>query len=411
MEKLPAQTIDQPMGIGFRIARSLVFYHLKQLQQAGLSVTDIDGQHYFFGDSRADCQAKLNVRHPGFYQRVLSQGSIGAGEAYGDGWWDSEDLTALVRVLAKNNPLLDRIESRIGWLTTLATRMGHWLRSNSRRNARRNIAAHYDLGNDFYRCFLDPQMLYSSALYLRVEDDLATAQTHKLDRLCRQLQLTPDDHLLEIGTGWGAMALHAARHYGCRVTTTTISAEQFAYAKARIDEAGQTEKITLLQQDYRDLTGQYDKLVSIEMIEAVGRRYLPDYIRVCRDRLKPGGLMALQMITMADQRYRHYLNNVDFIQKHIFPGGCLLSVTSLLEAFTAHSDFVLRDLRDIGLDYARTLADWRQAFNSQRPRLSAMGYDRTFQRLWQFYFCYCEGAFRERNISTVQLTASRSTLG
>ena len=411
MEKLPDQTFDRPLGSRFRIARTLVFYHLRQLQHAGLCLEDVDGQCYHFGDPRAPSQGTLTVRHPGFYQRVLAQGSIGAGESFGDGWWETEDLTALVRVLARNNPLLDRIESRMGWLTTLGTRLGHWLRNNTRRNARRNIAAHYDLGNDFYRCFLDPQMLYSSALYLDPGDDLATAQRHKLDRLCRQLQLGPDDHLLEIGTGWGALAIHAARHYGCRVTTTTLSGEQYAYARERIAEAGLAEKITLLQLDYRDLTGHYDKLVSVEMIEAVGRRYLPDYIRVCRDRLKPGGLMALQMITMADQRYRHYLDNVDFIQKHIFPGGCLLSVTALLDALTAHSDFVTRDLRDIGLDYARTLADWRQAFNRKRTELAAMGYDSHFQRLWQFYFCYCEGAFRERNISTVQLLASRPPWG
>ena len=250
-------------------------------------------------------------------------------------------------------------------------------------------------------------MLYSAAIYNGDDTSLHQAQWNKMDRLCRQLALKPQDHLLEIGTGWGALAIHAAKHYGCKVTTTTISDAQHQWAKARIEDEGLGDRITLLLDDYRDLTGRYDKIVSVEMIEAVGKDYLTTYLKKCQSLLKPDGLIAIQAITIADQRYDSYSNGVDFIQKYIFPGGFLPSVTVLSQQFTQHTDFVIRDLKDIGMDYAKTLSDWHQGFNDNIEHYFQQGFDDRFIRMWRYYLCYCEGGFLERTISTVQILASR----
>lgn len=389
------------------VAKKVVFKILEKLQGVGLILIEKEGNTYHVGDQSADLQAQLMINHPGFYKRILTGGSIAAGEAYVDGWWDSPDLTKVVQVLARNLPILDKLEAKVGWMTALAEKISHKIRRNNKDNARENISAHYDLGNALYSLFLDSKMLYSCAIYRSEQDDLLTAQTHKMDRLCRQLDLKPTDHLLEIGTGWGALATHAAKHYGCRVTTTTISKEQYDWAKECVEQQGLGDKITLLLDDYRDLTGQYDKVVSVEMVEAVGKEYLTTYIKKCQSLLKPGGLLALQTITITDQRYDSYSRGVDFIQKHIFPGGFLPSVTVLVNEMTKQSDFVVRDIKDIGLDYARTLSDWHKAFNQNTDKLAQLGYDQRFVRMWRYYFCYCEGGFLERSISTVQLIASR----
>lgn len=279
------------------------------------------------------------------------------------------------------------------------------MRSNDQTNAKSNILAHYDLGNAMYERFLDATMMYSSAVYLTPETSLSAAQQHKLALICQRLQLTADDHVIEIGTGWGGFAIYAATHYGCQVTTTTISDAQYQEAQRRVNDAGLEDKITLLKQDYRELTGHYDKLVSIEMIEAVGHEYLPTFFAKCNDLLKPTGLMVLQAITFNDQNYQEYLNSVDFIQTHIFPGGCLLSNQELNTQFTQQTDMVIKQLHDYGFDYAYTLRDWRTAFMTQREEIKALGYDEAFIRLWEFYFCYCEGGFLERTIGVVQVTA------
>jgi cyclopropane-fatty-acyl-phospholipid synthase len=389
------------------IAKKVVFKVLEKLQGVGLILAEREGDTYHIGDQSADLQAQLIVNHPGFYKRILTGGSIAAGEAYVDGWWDSPDLTNVVRVLARNMPIMDKLEAKVGWMTTLAEKISHKIRRNNKDNARENISAHYDLGNALYSLFLDSKMLYSCAIYRSEQDDLLSAQVNKMDRLCGQLNLKPTDHLLEVGTGWGALAIHAAKHYGCRVTTTTISKEQYDWAKECVEQQGLGDKITLLLDDYRDLTGQYDKVVSVEMVEAVGKEYLTTYIKKCQSLLKPGGLLALQTITITDQRYESYSRGVDFIQKHIFPGGFLPSITVLANQMTKHSDFVIRDIKDIGLDYARTLSDWHQAFDQKTDKLAQLGYDQRFVRMWRYYFCYCEGGFLERSISTVQLIASR----
>ncbi|OOF18882.1 SAM-dependent methyltransferase [Salinivibrio sp. IB574] len=388
-------------------AKQLVYTLLAHVKDACISLVDEQGQTLQCGDPQASLHASVLVHDPRFYTRMLTGGSIAAAEAYVDGWWESPNLTDVIRVFARNLPAIDRIEKHTGWLVNLGNKMAHWRNRNEKDTARRNISAHYDLGNDLYRHFLDEQMLYSSAIYTENTVGLEAAQVEKMDRLCRQLKLKPSDHLIEIGSGWGAMAIYAAKEYGCRVTTTTISEEQFAWAKARIEQAGLQNQITLLKEDYRDLDGEYDKLVSIEMIEAVGKEYLDTFVKKCQSLLKPEGLMAIQAITIADQRYEHYSRNVDFIQKHIFPGGFLPSVNVLLDHFTAQTDFVMRDLKDIGIDYANTLADWHQRFNQNADTLQTFGYDERFARLWRYYFCYCEGGFRERTISAVQLLFSR----
>ncbi|MFG0604684.1 cyclopropane-fatty-acyl-phospholipid synthase family protein [Vibrio mimicus] len=364
--------------------------------------------HEQFGRDKPDTiHAVIEVKHPDFYSRVLKGGSIAAAEAYMDGWWESPNLTALMQLMAANLGALDKLESQSNPVTKWLNRVTHWLKRNTIEQAKENIHQHYDLGNELYQLFLDDSMLYSSALFNQADLSLEQAQQQKMQRLCEQLQLKPTDHVLEIGTGWGAMAIYIAQNYGCRVTTTTISEEQFAYAKQKIAALGLSEQITLLKQDYRLLEGQYDKLVSIEMIEAVGKAYLPRFLSHCYALLKPHGKMALQAITIADQRYESYSNNVDFIQKYIFPGGFLPSVSVLTELATKRTGFVVRNLHDIGIDYAITLQHWRERFEQQLPKVRELGYDERFIRMWRYYFCYCEGGFLARSISTVHMTFER----
>ncbi|MBY8208408.1 cyclopropane-fatty-acyl-phospholipid synthase family protein [Vibrio fluvialis] len=393
-------------------ARSVALKSLQLIKIGSLTLEeayeghDVTVEHFGFAHE-GQPQAHIRVTHPGFYGRVLKGGSIAAAEAYMDGWWDSPNLTAVTELMAHNLSALDQLEAQSSFVTRAMNKVGHWLKRNSIVRAKQNIEAHYDLGNDLYQTFLDERMLYSSALYLSTSDSLEQAQIQKMDRLCQQLQLTANDHVIEIGTGWGAMAIYMAQHYGCKVTTTTISEEQFAYAEAEITRLGLEAQITLLKQDYRLLEGQFDKLVSIEMIEAVGKAYLPSYIEKCQSLLKPGGLMAIQAITIADQRYDYYSNNVDFIQKYIFPGGFLPSITVLTQMATRHTDFIVRDVFDIGMDYAKTLADWRLRFEAALNTVQALGYDERFVRMWRFYLCYCEGGFNARTISTIHMTLQR----
>ncbi|MEI8010477.1 MAG: cyclopropane-fatty-acyl-phospholipid synthase family protein, partial [Candidatus Nitrotoga sp.] len=358
-----------------------------------------------FGALTARCQlsATVRVHDPRFYTELAFGGSIGAGEAYMSGYWSTDDLTAVMRVLISNMSVVDGMEGGLARFGAPLRKALHWAAHNSRRGSRRNISAHYDLGNEFFRIFLDPTLMYSAAIFERTGMSLEKASLAKLDRICRRLELKPVDHLLEIGTGWGAMALHAAGHYGCRVTTTTISREQYELARERIDAAGLADRITLLQEDYRDLRGQYDKLVSIEMIEAVGYRYYDAYFRQCGALLKPDGMMLLQAITIADQRYESARNAVDFIQRHIFPGSCIPSVTVITDAVTRVTDMRLVDLLDIGVHYATTLRCWRENLFANLEQVRALGYPEEFIRMWEFYFCYCEGGFIERLIGDAQM--------
>ncbi|MCS3430310.1 cyclopropane-fatty-acyl-phospholipid synthase family protein [Klebsiella sp. BIGb0407] len=389
-----------------RVARRLLFRLLNDIR--GSAVTVYEGEQTFeFGERSAALHADIRILDPVVYWRLLTGGSIAAAETWMEGKWDSHQLTQLLHILALNSKVMGRLESGFRLLGRPIELIRHWMRRNHRQQARENIAAHYDLGNAFYASFLDDELLYSSALFTTKEQSLADAQKVKMDRLCQQLDLSSEDHLLEIGTGWGAMAEYAARYYGCRVTTTTLSREQYIWATDRIARAGLQNQVQVLLCDYRDLTGKYDKLVSIEMIEAVGKRYLPAFFQTCQERLRPGGKMAIQAITIQDQRYRDYSKSVDFIQRYIFPGGFLPSLTAMNQLMTRHTDFVVRNLFDMGPDYARTLEHWRQRFIQAWPEIEKLGFDERFRRMWLYYLSYCEAGFNARTISVVQLTAER----
>lgn len=402
----PVYALEPDYPRNARMARWLLFRLLGDLQQGSLTVRE-GNQTFHFGDASAALHADVEVLSSSVYRRLLTGGSLAAAEAWMDGEWETHQLTTLLHILALNSKTLGRLESGFRLLGKPVERLRHWMRRNHRQQARENIAAHYDLGNTFYAQFLDEELLYSSALFTSPDQDLTAAQKSKMARLCDQLALTPDDHLLEIGTGWGAMAEFAARHYGCRVTTTTLSYEQFCWAQARINRAGLQDKVQVLLCDYRDLTGEYDKLVSVEMIEAVGKTFLPEFFRTCQARLRPGGKMALQAITIQDQRYRDYSKSVDFIQRYIFPGGFLPSITAMNELMTRHTDFVVRNLFDMGPDYARTLTHWRTRFLHAWQEIEKLGFDERFRRMWLYYLGYCEAGFNARTISVVQLTAER----
>lgn len=386
--------------------RNRLLAQLATLREGGLRVRDAFGETRL-GDPTGELQATVTVDDPAFYRKVAAQGSVGAGESYIHGDWHCDDLVALVRLLVRNRDLLDGMErgpARLGgWLL----RGWNRLRRNSRAGSRRNIAAHYDLGNDFFSLFLSQDLMYSSALYSGDDEPLEIASRRKLDRICRQLQLRPGDRVIEIGTGWGGFAIHAARHYGCHVTTTTISAEQHALARARVEEAGLQDRVTLLMQDYRDLDGQFDKLVSIEMIEAVGAEYLDHYMGTLQRLLKPDGVALLQAITIEDHRYEQARRSVDYIKRFVFPGSFIPSLNAILAAKTRASDLQLIAQQDFGHSYALTLRAWRQRFLAQQPAVLAQGFDARFCRLWEFYLAYCEGGFLERSIGVSHLLLAR----
>lgn len=393
--------------LGLGLFRRAVLAQLRGLRQGGLQLL-LGERRLAFGDPASPLQAEIQVLDDAVWGLVAGNGSIGAGEAYIHGYWRSPDLTAVIRVFVANLEVLDSMEGGLARLGRPALRLLHWLNRNSRRGSRRNITAHYDLGNALFERLLDPTMMYSAAMFQHPEQSLEQAQLNKLERICRKLDLQPGDHLLEIGTGWGSLALYAASHYGCRVTTTTLSEEQYAHTRHRVEAQGLQGRIEVLREDYRDLRGRYDKLVSIEMIEAVGHRYLSSYFRQCARLLKPDGLMLLQSITIREQRYAQACRSVDFIQRYIFPGGALPSVGVMLQVMGRDTDLNLHHMEEFGLHYARTLRCWHQNLQQARQPLQALGYDDTFYRLWEFYLCYCEGGFLERAIGTAQLLLAKA---
>lgn len=391
-----------------RWLRRAVFQRLKRLTQGCVTVADADGVCEF-GQISADCplRATVIIHDSNAYRRLALRGSIGVGEGYMEGEWSCDDLPTLVRIFVLNQDALLGLEKGLTRLMTPLFQLLYARRDNTPRGSRANIAAHYDLGNEFYRLFLDETLMYSAAIFPTPDAGLREASIAKLDRICRKLELQPDDHLLEIGSGWGGFALHAAQHYGCRVTTTTISKEQYRLACERVREAGLEDRVTVLCQDYRELRGSFDKLASIEMIEAVGERHLETYFRTCAQLLKPCGMMLLQAITVADQKYDQYRREVDFIRHYIFPGGFLPSLTAIAETLTRATDLRVFHLEDIGAHYATTLRHWREQFLANLDRVRALGFPDTFIRMWDYYLCYCEGGFRERAIGTVQLLMTK----
>ena len=385
-------------------AKRVLISLLKKLNFGEIVLTDGEEQHVFGRRSEAcDLRASLTVLHPRFYSQVLFGGSIGAGEAYMAGHWSSDDLTLLLRIVLLNQSVFAGLDRGLSRLKAPLYKAYHFLHKDSRKGSRINIAAHYDLGNDFYALFLDETLTYSCGIFDSPECSLQEASVAKYDRICKKLQLSNKDHVLEIGTGWGGFAIHAASQYGCRVTTTTISREQHNLALERIRTAGVEDKVHVLFKDYRDLKGRFDKLVSIEMIEAVGHHYLETFFRCCSNLLTERGVMALQAITIADHFFEKHKKEVDFIKRYIFPGSCIPSVTAMGDAVAAATDLRLIHLEDITPHYARTLRTWRERFFENILQVRALGYSETFIRMWEFYLCYCEAGFEERYLGDVQM--------
>ena len=404
------RTTLQPLD---KICRVILFKKLSLLEEGRIEITeDYNGsdcvQILGTQDQSVDqLVVRLTFKNPGAFSRITLGGSIGAGESYMAGDWECSDLTTLVRIFVRNRHILEDIDGSWAKLIAPTQKLFHWLRKNSIRGAKKNIQAHYDLGNDFFELVLGPSWMYSSGYFLKPESTLEEAQFEKNDRICRKLNLKPDSHVLEIGTGWGSFAIHAAKHYGCKVTTTTISRRQFELAKRRIAESGLESHITLLEQDYRLLTGQFDFIVSIEMIEAVGLNYLETYFEKCSSLLKPNGQMLLQGITIRDQFYETAKNNVDFIQRYIFPGSGIPSIGSLNQAIANKTDLQLIDLESFGSHYARTLRLWNERLSSNKREIKQMGYSEDLYRMWKYYFAYCEGGFMESSISVMQMHLSK----
>ncbi len=403
MSKVAAIKPSENLALGFldRLARRVVTSQLTGLRGGEIRLCDGNGSSAF--GQQDDLQATLRVHGPRFFRRALFGGTLSVAESYIRGDWDCEDLTSLFRIFARNRKPTGRLDRGLASLASYGHRLFHGWHANTRSGSRQNIGAHYDLGNDFFRLWLDDTLAYSSGIFPAPGASLREASIEKFDRVCRKLDLRPSDEVLEIGAGWGGFAIHAAGNYGCHVTATTISREQFEVASSRISDAGLTGRITLLQQDYRDLHGQFDKLVSIEMIEAVGHRYLDQYFRQCGRLLRPDGSLVLQAIVMPEQGYSQYLKSVDFIQRYVFPGGCLPSLGAILGSVGRATDMRFVHAEDFAPHYAETLRRWRQSFATRVDDVRRLGYSDQFIRLWNYYLCYCEAAFEERSVGVLQI--------
>ena len=399
-------SVNSSVSLGFigNLAKSQLLKRLQSLPHGYLEIEDGDDLHRFGNpEGNSQVHAKMVIKDASAYRDIAFGGSLGGVEAYMLDKWSTPNMLKLVRLMCINIDFLNQIDRSTPLLQRAGDKIFHWLNSNTEKQARDNISRHYDLSNDFFSLFLDPDMMYSAAIFERPEMSLEQASSHKLDVICHKLELQPEDHLLEIGTGWGGLAVYAARHFGCRVTTTTISREQYETACQRVRAEGLQNQITVLFEDYRNLQGSYDKLVSVEMIEAVGHKYYKQYFRGCSNLLKEDGLMLLQAITIPGQRYDHARSSVDFIQRYIFPGGSLPSHEVITSAVRANTDMVIVGMQEIGEDYARTLQIWRDRFLARLDEVRALGFDEYFIRMWNFYLCYCQGGFEERVIGTSQI--------
>jgi cyclopropane-fatty-acyl-phospholipid synthase len=396
-----SQTASTRVGFLDRLARRVVTKQLAGLRRGEITVCDTSNT-ITLGEP-ADLRATLRVNHPKFFRHAVLGGTLSVAESYLNGDWECDDLTSLFRIFVRNRNSASKLDGGLAKLASYGHRLFHWWQANTRRGSRRNIGAHYDLGNDFFGLWLDDTMAYSSGIFPAPGASLREASVEKFDRVCRKLNLRPSDEVLEIGTGWCGFAIHAAKNYGCHVTTTTISREQIDVAEQRIKEAGLASQVMLLQQDYRDLSGQFDKLVSIEMIEAVGYQFLDDFFQQCNRLLRPDGSLVLQAIVMPERGYGQYLKSVDFIQRYIFPGGCLPSLGAILASIDRATDLRFVHAEDFAPHYAETLRRWRQSFHMRLDDVRRLGYSEQFIRLWNYYLCYCEAAFEERHVGVLQI--------
>lgn len=392
--------------------QSLVHKAFSGMQLGELRMTLPSGEIVVYGKGESGLTASIKVNNTAFFRKCILYGDIGFGEAFVDGDWETDDITRVISWFITNidsAPTLSGSGRKLlfGNLLQLVNRLRHWLRFNSMQGARKNIREHYDLSNELFKQFLDPTMTYSCARFEDVQADLEAAQLAKYDALCQKLRLRPEHHLLEIGSGWGGFSIHAARNYGCKVTTITISEEQYNYAKERFTSEGLSDRIEIRLCDYREITGRFDRIASIEMLEAVGHKYLRTFFAKCHELLKKDGILGLQVIICPDSRYDSLRRSVDWTQKHIFPGSLLPSIAAINKAINDTGDMYLHGLEEMGLHYARTLAEWRANFNSNLPSIFSLGFDERFARKWNYYFSYCEAAFRMRNINVVQAIYSR----
>ncbi|PZM11154.1 SAM-dependent methyltransferase [Rhizobium tubonense] len=405
-ETLSAENISRAVkGLPFKARMAL--RGLLQMQHGSLAIKLPDGRKLLVKGKAQGPNAAVSLRNWNLAHRALMSGTIGVAETYMDGDWDSPDIVSFLQLFLLNGEAADQYANGTGGIVRFVERIRHWMRANTKSGSKRNISAHYDLGNDFYKEWLDPSMTYSSALYSNGANDLASAQNAKYRALAEATGIKPGDHVLEIGCGWGGFAEFAASEIGCRVTGLTISREQLAFAQERIRKAGLSDRVDFRFQDYRDETGLYDRIISIEMFEAVGEKYWPAYFSKLKQCLKPGGKAGLQIITIKPEAFDQYKANPDFIQKYVFPGGMLPTRNHLAELSRRVDLSLVKDF-GFGLDYARTLADWRGRFWSVWERIRPMGFDDRFKRLWEFYLFYCEAGFRARNIDVRQVVFAKS---
>ena len=384
-----------------QLSKKIIHRHLTKLSHGQLILIEPNNK-YIFG-KKDQITAEIKIKNIAFYSELLFGGSIGSAESYIQGTWTSKNLTDVIRLMSVNSNVMDGMEGIFNFILRPFFRLIHWLNKNTLYGSKKNIAHHYDLSNAFFAYFLDPLMMYSSAVYSKQAKTLNEAAILKLKTICDRLKLTKKDHVVEIGTGWGGFAVYAAKNYGCKVTTTTISNQQYNHVKNLIKKEKLDHRVTLLKKDYRQLKGQFNKLVSIEMIEAVGHHFYKSYFKTIARLLKDDGEALIQAITIKDQRYKQALNSVDFIQKYIFPGSCIPSLQIIQETIHNETDMNVVNIRDITMDYAKTLKHWRENFKKNIIPIKRLGFDEQFIRMWIFYLCYCEGGFKERAINDLHI--------
>ncbi len=404
--------VEQENTKKYNLYKSIVFKLLEKMNKGTLNLTLPDGERKVYGGNDRSITANISILSPVFFKKVVLFGDIGFGESYVDGYWETDNITNVISWMilnVENNPALSGSSSKYSPINLLKTinRVYHKFNLNSRTGSKKNISEHYDLNNDFFRLWLDDSMTYSSAYFEHKEQSLYDAQMAKYDKLCRDLKIKSTDHVLEIGSGWGGFSIYMAENYGCNVTTVTISEEQYKYAKALIEEKNLADKITILLKDYREVTGSFDKIVSVEMLEAVGHEFLIPYFKKINEVLKPDGALGLQVITSHDSNYEQLRKSVDWIQKHIFPGSLLPSVAVINKAVNKTGNMYLYNLKNFGTDYARTLNEWKVKFNSKADEIKRLGFSDSFIRKWNYYFSYCEAAFAMKNIGVVQMIYTR----